>query len=82
MFDEISLASNLSIKVKSDLVEVLVDLGTHRTSKTTDNALVFMIRGVHSKWKQAVGFYFVRSTAKTYVLKSCIQAVINAIHNS
>lgn len=48
--------------------------------KLAYHALVFMIRGLRSKWKQAVAFYFVRSAAKSHTLKSCIQQVIRAIH--
>lgn len=44
--------------------------------------MVFLLRGINKKWKQAIAYYFCQSTTKTPHLVNCIKEVITAIQSS
>ncbi|RZC38536.1 Tnp P element domain containing protein, partial [Asbolus verrucosus] len=56
------------------------DLGPlGRTDRYANHALVFMVRGIKSNYKQAVAFYFTRDSISTKNLKQIIVDVINQL---
>jgi hypothetical protein len=58
MFDEVSLKENLSYNSLCDRIIILEDYGSiGQTKAIANHALVFMIREIVSKWKQAVEFF-------------------------
>ncbi|XP_025831294.1 uncharacterized protein LOC108735562 [Agrilus planipennis] len=58
MFDEISLQPALQYSKQLDFVEGFVDLGGgFRKNRFADHAVVFMIKGIRSGWKQPVFFF-------------------------
>ena len=60
LFDEMSIKAGLSLDSRNDCVEGLEDLGLLGKSRHyATSALVFMLRGMHSKWKQPFVIVFV-----------------------
>lgn len=58
-FDAISIKENLNYDVSKDEVEGLENLGKYGSSDSTARyAMVFMARGLASKWKQTLGYFF------------------------
>ena len=56
--DEMSLKSGLYYDVRNDVIEGLQDLGSlGRTKSLASMALVFMVRGLGSKWKQPLSYF-------------------------
>lgn len=55
-FDEMSLKSALSYDKHNDCCLGFEDNGINRSKMIAKHGLVFMLRGVNFKWKQAVGF--------------------------
>lgn len=80
VFDEVTLMPNLSIYKNLNKVQGVEDFGFNRTKKIADHALVFMLRGINSNWKQPVAYFFVKTGVKTYLLKRLIKYVINIVH--
>ncbi|KAF0751079.1 Uncharacterized protein FWK35_00013064 [Aphis craccivora] len=42
----------------------------------SDHVLVFLLRGINRKWKQAVAYYFCQSTTKTLQLVNYIKEIL------
>ena len=60
-FDEMSLRTGLTYNITEDVVEGFEDFGTlGRTDNPAKHALVFMVRGLTSKWKQPVGYFLAK----------------------
>ncbi|KRT84344.1 hypothetical protein AMK59_2308 [Oryctes borbonicus] len=77
MFDEISLEAGLQYSKKYDYVEGFVDMGGNkRRPLYADHALVFLLKGIKSKWKQPVCFVFSQGTTATAELVVLIREVI------
>ena len=72
--DEMSLKSNVFYDTKSDKFG-LEDTGTERNSLLATSALVVMARGVFSKRKQPIAFYFVNNTCNSLTLQGIIASV-------
>lgn len=81
MFDEMSQSAYLSYSERYDRVEGLECVGNERSLNVADHALVFMLGGLYTRWKQAVAFYLVQSATKVNSLKECIREVITAVHD-
>jgi hypothetical protein len=64
MFNEMSVVQNLHFNQKFNCIEGFEDCGSlHRMCNVANHALVFMICGLHRKWKQPVAYYFTRAKA-------------------
>lgn len=84
MFDEIALKKRLIYNVTSDKVEGYVDFGKEegRTGEVADHALVFMLQGIHKKFKQPIAHYFVKGTISTQKLAVIIKNVIKTVRDA
>lgn len=81
-FDEMTLRSAVSYDPRRDCLEGLEDLGENfsRNKCLATHALAFMVRGLHSKWKQPLGYFVTGSTMKAEILKDLVlQAVDKCI---
>lgn len=77
VFDEMSLKEGVSYNSERDEVEGLEDFGYIGRSSFVDNhALVFMLRGLTSKWKQPIGYFLSNSTVSSGMLKSLMEQCI------
>ena len=59
VFDEMALKSGLSYDLSRDSVYGFEDFGSGATHSICNSALVFMVKGLSSKWKQPIGFFSV-----------------------
>jgi len=64
LVDEMSIRENVRFNQKLDCIEGYEDYGTERTCNVANHALLFMVRGLHRKWKQPVPYYFIRGSTK------------------
>lgn len=77
MFDEISLSPGLTYNKKKDFIEGLVDFGNgNRKAVFADHALVFMLKGVHRKWKQPLCFFFCEGTTPSIELTGILKDIV------
>jgi hypothetical protein len=80
MFDEISLATNLTYCKLTDSIIGYEDLGTlGRTNSCANHALVFMVQSIYSGWKQPVAYYFTKDSIKSKDLRYLIREVIEQL---
>ena len=73
-FDAMSIDQRLQLNTAKDQIDGYVDYGTQRLPMVASNVLVFMVRGVTSKWKQVIGHFFIGpsldwKTLKVFVMK-------------
>lgn len=83
VFDAIHLQETVTYNMSTDRVEGVENLGEYgRTNIAANYALVFMVRGIHSRWKQVVGHFFYRSALKTATLKSLLISAIKHVQET
>ncbi|XP_049825047.1 uncharacterized protein LOC126265983 [Aethina tumida] len=83
MFDEIFLSCCISFNPNKDFVEGFVDFGANdRRANFADNALVFILKGVHKSWKQPICFYFCERTTSTVYLVRVLKEAIRHVRLS
>lgn len=59
VFDAIHLQETVTYNMSTDRVEGVENLGEYgRTNIAANYALVFMVRGIHSRWNQVIGHFF------------------------
>ena len=69
LFDEMSIRENVWFNQKFDCIEGFDDLGNQgRTCDIVNHALLFMVYGLHQKWKQPVAYYLSRGSTKAEML--------------
>lgn len=81
IFDEMSIKSAVKYDKRRDCIEGLEDLGPvlGNTKYVGDHALVFMVRGLRSKWKQPLGYFITSSTVKAQTLKMLLLDMIDKV---
>lgn len=80
IFDEISISPGLVYTPSNDKINGFQELGDDKRDPIFANhAIVFMLRGVHRKWKQPISFMFVHSTTKTSVLVKTLKEIIKSV---
>jgi hypothetical protein len=79
LFDEMSIRENVWFNQKFDCIGGFEDLGSQgRTCKIANHALLFMVRGLHRKWKQPVAYYLSRGSTKAEMLVQFLNEVLGA----
>lgn len=82
--DEMAIKECLEYSPLLDLIEGYEDLGVclGRTNKTAKKALVFMARGMYSKWKLPLGYFLsnkgLNGNTLATVIKNCIDKLAAA----
>lgn len=76
VFDEMSIREHVQYSVVEDRIVGYEDDGKHTTPKMANHALVFMLRGLRTKWKQPVATFFSRGPTKGHVLKETIVNIL------
>jgi hypothetical protein len=80
IFDEVALSTNLTYSRSTDKIIGYEDLGSlGRNKNLANHALVFMVQGLCSGWKQPISYYFVKDTVKSQNLKFLITEVITEL---
>jgi hypothetical protein len=73
VFDEIQLSKGLQYCAGNDEMVECVDLGRqNRSNKLAKHALVFLIQGLHLKFKQPIAYYFTENSIPSIKLKEII----------
>ena len=88
VLDEMTIKEGVSYNPSRDEVEGYEDFGyLGRTAFIANHAIVFLLRGLHNKWKQPVGYFLSNGTMNGHtmatLLKDCISIVflIRGLHN-
>lgn len=83
MIDEMSLKSGLVYDSGSDAIVGYEDFGSvlGRRDKIVTSALVFMLRGLASNWKQPLSYFLTSSTCKMTDVKQLLFACLSKIHD-
>ena len=71
IFDEMALKSALVYNNGLDIIEGFEDLGELGSSHfVADHALVFMVRGLYTKWKQPLAYFLTAGTVRAETLQT------------
>lgn len=82
-FDEMSIMTQLDYSKKYDFIEGFEDLGGgHRSNKTAKYTLMFVVRGLYSKWKIPVAYFLSDSNVKADSLQLLVKAVIHKLFDN
>ncbi|KAJ8886135.1 hypothetical protein PR048_012344 [Dryococelus australis] len=69
-----------TMQVMNNKVLGFEDLGVgNRKQKLSDHAIVFMVHGIHKKWKQPVCYMLVQSAMKTIALVRFIKSIVRGL---
>ncbi|CAH2096251.1 unnamed protein product [Euphydryas editha] len=82
VFDEMALTPRLTYNEGKDKIIGFVDIAGERKPKLADHALVFMIRGICSSWKQCIAYYFCEGTVSAAELQNILHEMIPLITSS
>ena len=82
-FDEMAIRSKLTYLRGEDMVEGFQDYGhLSRSENVATHALVFMVRGITARWKQAVGYFLscgpTKASTTKDLLLNCIEKLQEA----
>lgn len=77
-WDEMSLTANLTFDQIKDYIDGFEDIGSKRTNNFATHALVFMVRGIQSPFKQPIA-YFLTQNLNGGELAELIKLVIQAV---
>jgi hypothetical protein len=82
LFDEMSIRENVRLNQKFDCIEGFEELGNRgRTFNIANCALIFMICGLHWKWKQPVAYYLSCGSTKAEMFMQFLNEVLGACQN-
>ncbi|KAH9629123.1 hypothetical protein HF086_008572 [Spodoptera exigua] len=76
VFDEVALTPHLTYVESKDEIRGFKDLGSQTFLNYADHALVFMLRGLCSNWKQPICYYFCEGTTSAIEVKRIVQEVV------
>ena len=80
VYDEMTLKTDLIYNHGLDKIEGFEDLGHLGTSQyVADNALVFMVRGLLSKWKQPLAYFLTTGTVKSDQLQQLTRKCLDQL---
>ena len=80
VFDEMSIKEGLLYNVGRDIIEEFEDFGhIGQTRYITNHAIVFMIRGLASKWKQSIGYFLSSGPIRAKTLQSLTRSCISKV---
>lgn len=76
VFDEVSLTPHLTFNEKKEKIYGIVDIAGERKLKYCDHALVFMLRGICSSWRQSIAYYFGEGTVSSAELQNILKQIV------
>ena len=76
LFDEMSIRENVRFNQKLYCIEGFEDYGTERARRIANHVLLFLVHGLHQKWKQPVAYYFIRGSTKSNLLERFLKEVL------
>jgi hypothetical protein len=81
LMDEVALKKGLRDCKMRDIVVGYVDDGVERSSFMANSGLVFMVRGLFKRWKQAISFTFTAAGLQASSVKQHVIQVLDALQN-
>ncbi|CAG4929970.1 unnamed protein product [Parnassius apollo] len=82
LFDEVALTPHLTYDESQDEIIGFKDFGNEREFKLCDHALVFMLKGVCSNWRQPIAYYFCEGTTAAAVVVWILKEIITKVLQS
>lgn len=82
VFDEVALTPHLTYVESKDDIKGFKDMGVQKQMKFSDHALVFMVRGLCSNWKQPICYYFCEGTTSAPEVKRIVTEVVTKVSQS
>ncbi|XP_063529653.1 uncharacterized protein LOC134740927 [Cydia strobilella] len=79
VFDEIALTPYLTYNESNDLIHGFVDVTGERKMKFCDHALVFMVRGICSSWRQCISYHFCEGTTSTAEMQEILKQIVSEV---
>lgn len=76
LLDEVSLKRGLSYVKPTDHIVGFEDYGGERTKKVANQALVLMVRGLQSRWKQPLAYFLAANTTPAERLKRIVSEAV------
>ncbi|CAG9786340.1 unnamed protein product [Diatraea saccharalis] len=76
IFDEVALTPRLAYNESKDKIYGVVEIAGERKLKLADHALVFMVRGICSSWRQSIAYYFCDGTVSSPELLNILKEII------
>jgi hypothetical protein len=78
--DEMAIKEFLSFRRDTDEIEGFVDYGEgRRKAEFANQGLVFMVRGLHSKWKQTLGYTLSNGAAPASEMYEILQCLLREL---
>ena len=82
LVDEMLIRENVWFNQKFDCIERSEDLGSQgRMCNIANHALLFMVHGLHQKWKQPVAYYLSRGSTKAEMFVQSLKEVLGPCQN-
>lgn len=82
LFDEVSLTPHLTYVESQDEIRGFKDFGYGSELRFCDHALVFMLKGVCSNWRQPIAFYFCEGTTAAATVVRILKEVVTKVSES
>ncbi|XP_045510076.1 uncharacterized protein LOC123705375 isoform X2 [Colias croceus] len=82
LFDEVALTPHLTYVESQDEIRGFKDFGYGRALRFCDHALVFMLKGVCSNWRQPICFYFCEGTTAGATVVRILKEVVTKVSES
>lgn len=79
--DEMCLNSFLFYDLKKDEIVDFHNTNSFKTCELAKSVMVIMIRGLHDKWKQPIGYFFVANSCTGADLLTIIYSSIHKLHS-
>lgn len=80
VMDEMVIKEGVSYDRSKDIVEGFTHT-TERTEELANHALVFMVRGLLSKWKLPIGYFLSSGTMKALKMKELLLQAVDRLHD-
>jgi hypothetical protein len=81
LFDEMLIRENVWFNQKFYCIGGFEDFRSQGRTYIANHALLFMVRGLHRKWKQLVAYYLSRGSTKAEMLVQFLNEVLGACQN-
>lgn len=82
LFDEVALTPHLTYVESHDEIRGFKDFGYEKELRFCDHALVFMLKGLCSKWRQPICFYFCEGTTAAATIVRILKEVVTRVSES
>ena len=83
VFDEMTIRETVTYNMERDFVEGLEDFGNSgRTKHVANHATVFMVQGLLTNWKQAVGYFLSSGSMDSKLLHSLLLECLDKLEET